>query len=184
MVALISTAYATGVPVYVHPRTDPLRKADAIIILGGYGDRRAYGFSLYDQGWAPNVVIPNLAATQPEKLTKWIDLWCTSRTFGSDYLPEFRPWPTSSKFCPRPSPQTTVGEARAVRDLAEKNGWRTVIVVTTRPDVARSRLIFHRCFGPDVIMAASPVSISLARWAYEYTYQTVGFAKLAFDRTC
>ena len=73
---------------------------------------------------------------------------------------------------------------RAVRDLAEKNGWRTVIVVTTRPDVARSRLIFHRCFGPDVIMAASPVSISLARWAYEYTYQTVGFAKLAFDRTC
>lgn len=182
---LISIAVVAGIPVYVHPRTDPLRNADAIIILGGYGYRKAYGFSLYQEGWAPNVVIAN-STSGPEMSPNsiWIDKWCRSPNWGSDILPEPTPWPTSTKFCPHADPPTTLGEARALRDLAAEHNWHTVIVVTFRPHIARARLIFERCFDGDVVMAASPVAISLSRWVYEYIYQTIGLIRTFVDDGC
>jgi hypothetical protein len=172
-------------PVYVNPRTDPLRKADAIFILAGYGDRRAYGFFLYQQGWARNVVISNpIGRSQPSYENKWINKWCESTMYGADLLPEPKPWPTSTKYCPNPDPQTTLGEARALRKLAAEHGWHTVIVVTFRPHISRARFIFERCFGGNVIMAASPMDIPPAQWAYEYVYQTVGFVKALFGEDC
>lgn len=185
MLLLIPVAVVAGVPVYVQPRTDPLRKADAIFILGGYGDRRKFGFALYQQGWAPNVVISNpIGRIQPDPGQWWIERWCKSTTWGSDELPEPKPWPTSTKFCPNPEPGTTLGEARALRKLAIENGWHTVIVVTFRPHIARARMIFERCFDGDVIMVQSPVDIPLTQWAYEYIYQTAGFIKALFNRSC
>lgn len=182
---LVPTAAVAGIPVYVHPKTDPLRKADAIFILGGFGDRRPYGFSLYQQGWAPNVVLSNpLSSLQPNLGNMWIDRWCKSTWYGSDVLPEIKEWPTSTKFCPNPEPPTTLGEARAFRDLAAEHGWKSVIVVTFRPHIARARYIFEHCFSGDVIMAESPAEIPVTRWAYEYVYQTLGFAKIALGERC
>lgn len=182
---LIPIAFIAGMPVYVHPDTDPLRKADAIFILGGYGDRKAYGFSLYDQGWAPNVVVSNpIGPNGPSYPTMWISRWCTSTTWGSEFLSVNKPWPKSTKYCPNPEPGTTLGEARALRELASQHGWHTIIVVTFRPHITRARFILERCFAGDVIMTASPTKIPLTRWAYEYVYQTLGFVKALFDRAC
>jgi len=182
---LIPIAAVAGIPVYVHPRTDPLRKADAIFILGGYGDRKPYGFSLFQQGWAPNVILSNpIGPSQPDAATMWIDRWCDSTGWGSELLPDPKPWPVSTKFCPNPDPPTTLGEARAFRKLAEEHGWKSVIVVTFRPHIARARLIFERCFSGDVTMAVSPVDISTTQWVYEYFYQSAGFVKALVGEDC
>lgn len=181
----IPIAIVAGIPVYVHPRTDPLQKADAIFILDGPGDRRAYGFSLYDQGWAPNVVVSNpIGPYEPTHPTMWVNRWCKSPTWGSEFLSGDRSWPTSAKFCPNPEPGNTLGEARALRDLAAQHGWHTVIAVTFRPHIARARFIFERCFNGALIMTASPVDISAAQWAHEYVYQTAGFVKALFEDKC
>lgn len=184
IVLIVAIAALAGIPVYVHPQTDPLRKADAIFILGGYGDRRPYAFSLYQQGWAPNMVISNPVNESQPYSKMWIDRWCKSPTYGSDVLPEPESWPTSTKFCPTPDPPTTLGEARALRQLATEHGWHTVIVVTFRPQISRARYILQRCFSGDLVMVASPVDIPPTRWAYEYVYQTAGFAKALFDDGC
>ena len=59
---LLIAAVIGGLPVYVRPQIDPLRHADAILILGGaYYDRYPFGLDLGSQGWAP----------------RW---WCRTRT--------------------------------------------------------------------------------------------------------
>jgi uncharacterized SAM-binding protein YcdF (DUF218 family) len=180
----LATFTGAGFPVYVHPRTDPLQTADAIVILAGYGDaeRRAYGFSLHEEGWAPNVVLSNPSdRSQPRYSTMMIDRWCSNTDWGvgpeSTSTREARGWPPATKFCPNPQPPTTLGEARALRELAAQHGWHSVIVVTSRPHVARARMIFERCFQGDVVMSASPVRIPPDRWVYEYVYQTMAFFK-------
>ena len=63
-VALLLVGVVAGVagyPVYVRPRVDPLRKADAILVVGGAApqQRYRYGFELARQGWAPHLVLSN-----------------------------------------------------------------------------------------------------------------------------
>lgn len=185
LVAVLIIAGLAGYPVYVQPKTDQLAHADAIFVLGGYGDERpAFGASLYQQGWAPNLVISNPGGDGTPPLhpaSRWFKTWCESPTYGSDVL-GFQP--VSTKFCPDPSPATTEGEAAAFAKLAAEHGWRSVIVVTFRPHISRARMIFHRCFNGRVIMAESPADIPPLRWAYEYVYQTAGFVKSLFTRTC
>jgi hypothetical protein len=59
-----------------------------------------------------------------------------------------------------------------------------VIVVTFAPQISRARFIMEQCFDGDLIMFASPPRPSLARWAYEYAYQTVGYVKAALQPAC
>lgn len=178
----ITVAGVAGIPVYVFPRTDHLQKADAIFILGGYGYRKLYGFSLYDQGWAPNVIMAKAAGgPQTDAENMWIDRWCTTTYWGSELRRENKPWPTTNKFCPVADPPTTLGEARALRSLAKQHGWHSVIVVTFKPHIARARYVFEQCFDGEVIMSVSPVEIPITRWVYEYAYQTAGFVKALFQ---
>jgi hypothetical protein len=172
--ALISLAVAfalflAGLPVYFRPQIDPLRHADAILILGGYEyDRYRVGLGLAGEGWAPDVAVSN--PTGPS------DPWLT------DYCA--KPNPQFELHCFVPDPPTTAGEARELRRLAAEHDWRTVIVVTFRPHISRARFILEQCFHGDLIMVASPPQPSATRWAYEYAYQTVGYLKAALDPAC
>ena len=40
VLAFVFVVALAGGPVYAHPRIDPLRHADAILILGGHGEAR------------------------------------------------------------------------------------------------------------------------------------------------
>ena len=166
---VLSAAGIAGVPVYVRPQVDQLRHADAIMILGGYKyDRYVLGFQLGSEGWAPNVVASNpIGAGDP-----WLTDYCR------------KPNPDYRLYCIVPNPRTTAGETRALNHLAKVNHWHRIIVVTFTPQISRARFIFEQCLDAQLIMVASGPQPSLARWIYEYVYQTAGYAKALLDPAC
>jgi uncharacterized SAM-binding protein YcdF (DUF218 family) len=165
---LIAAAIA-GLPVYVRPQVDPLRHADAILILGGAAYARyPFGFELGLQGWAPMVVVSNPNGARDP----WLNKYCVT------------PHPGVNVRCFVPDPPTTKGEGRELRRLAAQYHWRTVIVVTFRPHISRARFILEQCFAGDLIMVASPARISPLNWAFQYVYQTVGYVRAALQPGC
>ena len=87
-------------------------------------------------------------------------------------------------YCDRPSPFTTQGEARELRDLSAKNGWTSATVITFTPHVTRARVIFERCFTGELVMVADTSPLSLPRWVQQYLYQTAAFVKVAVIQGC
>jgi hypothetical protein len=62
---LVIAAVIGGLPVYVRPQIDPLRHADAILILGGFGDLSyLFGSDLGLQGWAPTLLVQTRRGTR------------------------------------------------------------------------------------------------------------------------
>ena len=132
---LVSVVVLTGVPVYVRPQIDPLRHADAVLILGGYDyDRYGFGLALAGEGWAPAVAVSNPNGPRDP----WLTEFCA------------RPHQEFELHCFIPDPDTTAGEARELRRLAAEHGWRTVIVVTFRPHISRARFILEQCFAGEL----------------------------------
>lgn len=163
------TAVAAGLPVYVHPRVDELRHADAIVILSGpHHSRYPFGFELAEQGWAPNLVVSNPSGTDNPRLTRY----CAERHA------------LFTVHCFDPDPPTTKGEARKLQRLVDEYGWRTVIVVTFRPHVSRARYILRQCFDGELVMVPNPTPISARRWAFEYLYQTAGYVRTLLQSGC
>jgi len=120
----------------VRPSTDPPAAADAVIVLSGdFGDRRAVANSLVEKGLVPTLVFVGT----PDRIDE--DQLCQSRQ-RIEYL------------CLRPQPDNTRAEARAVAQLAKSRGWRSVLVVTSRYHVTRSRVVFRRCVDAEVRMLA------------------------------
>ena len=86
--------------------------------------------------------------------------------------------------CFNPDPKTTRGEAREVRRLAAANGWNSFLVVTSQYHISRARLILGRCFSGRLEFVSSAEQISAPQWAYQYVYQTAGYLKTVFARSC
>lgn len=165
---LLSAAVIGGLQVYVRPQVDPLRHADAILVLGGDGfSRYPFGIDLGRQGWAPQIVL-SIPATDD----KWLTKACNTPPKGTKID------------CFVPDPPTTRGEAQELRRLAGRYGWRSVIVITYTPQISRARFILQRCFDGELIMVASPTHLSLLGWAVEYAYQTAGYARAVLQRGC
>lgn len=166
---VIAVMAAAGFPIYVTPQIDPLRKADAIFVLGGNGyERYPYALELALQGLAPRVVMSNPAGEQDI----WLTDLCEHQRYGFTVS------------CFEPEPATTSGEARELRRLAAEQGWRKVIVVTFQPHISRARYIVEQCFGGELIMAESPADLSPEDWLWAYFYQTGGYIKAALEPAC
>jgi uncharacterized SAM-binding protein YcdF (DUF218 family) len=167
---LLIIVVVSGLPVYVRPQIDQLRHADAILILGGYGEYRyLLGLELAEQGWASQLVVSNPKGAR--------DVW-NRRDICAD------PPSRVDVHCFVPDPNTTKGEGQELRRLASRYGWRTVIVVTFWAHISRARFILEQCFDGDLVMRPSPDHIPLTRWAYEYFYQTAGYVRAALQPGC
>jgi uncharacterized SAM-binding protein YcdF (DUF218 family) len=133
---------------FVWPRQDDPRRADAIVVLSGARKARlAKGLELARAGVAPTLVISD--GTAPG----WSD---ANRLCDGDA--RFR------VVCFRPRPYSTHGEATDVARLARERGWRSLVVVTSRYHVTRSRLLFRRCTQAEIsgiAASTSPAAIAL-----------------------
>jgi uncharacterized SAM-binding protein YcdF (DUF218 family) len=133
-ITLVPALLALSLLPIVRPSTDPPAAADAVIVLSGdYGERRAEANSLVDRGLVPTLVFVGA----PDRIDE--DQLCQSRQ-RIEYV------------CLRPQPDNTRAEARAVAQLVKSRGWRSVVVVTSRYHVTRSRLVFRRCLDAEVRM--------------------------------
>jgi hypothetical protein len=103
-----------------------------------YYGRYPFGLELGSEGWAPKVLVSNPPGRP------WLTDYCAI------------PHPALDVRCFVPDPPTTKGEGQELRRLVDRNGWRTVIVVTFQPYISRARFILEHCFDGDLVMVASP----------------------------
>ena len=82
-----------------------------------------------------------------------------------------------------PTPNTTRGEARSIGDLAERYGWTSIIIITTRDHAWRASLRVSRCFDGEIYVSPSPLSI--AGWIQGVPYQIIATVKaMTYERSC
>jgi len=166
IVVLVVLAGVAGWPVYVHPQVDPLRKADAIVVLGGTAyDRFDLGLDLAQRGYAPQLLISTGAGDNN------MNKYCKGHF---DFVVN----------CFVPDPWTTRGEAEEIGRRAKQQGWHHIIVVTFTPHVSRARYIVERCFDGELTMVASPSASSLPFWTWMYIRQSAGYLRAFTDRGC
>lgn len=172
LIVAIPGLVLAGLPIFVYPQIDPLRHADAIVVLGGPGLRRyEFGLDLARQGYASTVVFSNPIGPDTD-VTEVSDPCHAGKMDGFTVQ------------CFGPNPDTTKGEAEEIGRLAKAQNWKTLIVVTFTPHISRARYIVEKCFSGDIVMAASPKKMSPAYWAWMYIYQTAGYVRAFLDRGC
>ena len=156
-VVLVGVSMLTA-RLFVWPDLPPLpQRADVIVQLGGPGNRRAVALDLVRQGRAPLVAM-SLSSDQVDM--RWCD---EGRLSGVPVL------------CFHPDPFTTRGEARAVAELAQRYGWRSMILVTTPDQAWRATVRVDRCFGGEIFVATA--RLPLWMWPTQIVYQVGATAK-------
>lgn len=165
---LVIVAAVVGLPVFVHPQLDPLRPADAIVVLGGTPyERFDIGLELARQRWAPELLISASTGLDDPRM----DRYCRT---GYPFRVT----------CFEPRPWTTRGEAQEIRRRAAAQGWRHIIVVTFTPHVSRARYIVGRCFDGELTMVASPSRTDPLFQAWMYVRQSAGYLKAFTEFGC
>jgi uncharacterized SAM-binding protein YcdF (DUF218 family) len=124
---------------------------DAIVVLGGQGNRLGTGLELATQGRGSVLVVSEgLPFRVPGSV-------CASRGRAFKVI------------CFQPKPDTTQGEAEFVGRLARQYRWRSIALVTTPDQDTRARIRFERCFTGEVYVVTTPLPAS--SWPYEVAYQ-------------
>ncbi|MCS3779468.1 YdcF family protein [Tsukamurella ocularis] len=171
VVVALATVGSVGYLLFGRDSGDPLRKVDAIIVLGGEHDgRERYGVRLAQEGWSKNVVLSNPYGHADRTMQEL----CGTR-IGEVTVT-----------CEVPVPSTTRGEAIFTERLARQNGWSSVMVVSWSYHLTRSRYIYSNCFSGDTVMRAVPREYNYgpADWELIYLYQFVGTAKAVIQGGC
>jgi uncharacterized SAM-binding protein YcdF (DUF218 family) len=164
---LLVGATVLAARLFVWPSLPPLpQRADAIIELGGPGNRRPLALQLERQGRAPVVAI---SVSDEERAVAG---WCDDG--------QFRGVPV---ICFHSEPFTTRGEARAIARLARQHGWHSVILVTSPDQAKRAELRVSRCYGGEIAVATAKLP-----WYWyprQVVYQAGAFLKAyTFQTSC
>jgi uncharacterized SAM-binding protein YcdF (DUF218 family) len=124
---------------------EPLERADAIVVVaGGTPSREAAGAALFNQGWAPRVVISRpVVSNSIRQLTalgvRPLDLQGESKLVLEKYgVPPDHIIPVAEPA------RTTEPELDLVHQLARAQGYRRVILVTSPQHTRRVKVIWAR----------------------------------------
>jgi uncharacterized SAM-binding protein YcdF (DUF218 family) len=158
--ALVLAFAVATVPLFLLPARNAPRHADAIIVLGGAGQRVDEGLMLASEGYASTVLISRDRAA-----------------------PCYWSLPNAAVECFRPEPFTTQGEARYLATVVKRYGWKSVIVITTPDQTTRARLRIKRCTNVDVAYVTTPLSLPLWPYAIAYEWAALGKA-LVVQSSC
>lgn len=158
----LAFAVATG-GLLVWPAQGMPGRVSAIVVLAGPGDRLPVALELADAHRAEALVV-----------SQGYD------GYGGSCPP--RP-PGVTLICFDPNPPTTRGEAEYIGRLARQHYWTSVVVVASRPQASRARMLLGRCFAGPVYIATGP--LPLRSWPYQLAYGWGALLKaLVVYRTC
>lgn len=158
---LLAAVVVAELRLFVFPPADSPSRADAIVILGGPGDRIGRGWDLARDDVAPVVVtfVPDPRLCEP-----------------LDADPE--------EICLTPEPSTTRGEARMIAELARERGWDHLVVVTAASQAVRARIRLERCFDGRLDLVTVREG-GLAQQLYRVLYENGAMIKaLTVQRDC
>lgn len=160
---LVVAAVFVGVTarVLIWPPQGTPSRADVIVMLAGPGDRLPVALALARERRAPVLVVSR----------GWMG-------YGGPCPPST---PGVRTICFDPDPGTTKGEAEYIGRLAVRFGWHSLIVVATRPQAVRARLLMGRCFDGATYIATAPLPLS--NWPYQIAYGWGALFKAALLNT-
>ena len=172
LVALVTLVVAWAVLCTVlvaHPHVDAPARVDAVLVLGPPDEdgRLQVAEQMAARGLTSTVVV-----SVNNRYQKTAVNFCRQPPHGI------------AVYCFTPDPGTTRGEAEHLRQLVRQHGWTRVAVVTSTYHVSRARMIVQRCFGGTLLMVPARASHSVADWAFQYVYQSAGWIKAQFLRSC
>ena len=163
LAVIVVTFCAVTARLFVWPAQGMPARVSAIVMLAGPGDRLPVALDLARQHRAPVLVVSR-----------------GNQGYGG---PCPSPVPGVKLICFEPNPATTQGEAKALGQMARQFHWRSVVLVTTRTQDTRARIITERCFGGSTYVVTAPLPLS--EWPYEITYGWGALFKAVFVvRSC
>jgi uncharacterized SAM-binding protein YcdF (DUF218 family) len=162
-VALVLVLGGLTARLFVWPDQGMPARVSAIVMLAGPGDRLPVALRLARQHRAPMLVVSQGQHGYGGP--------CPSATPGVKLI------------CFDPIPGDTRGEAEFVGRLAAKYRWRSVVLVTSRVQDTRARMVVGRCFGGPVYVMTG--SLPLGSWPYQLAYEWGALVKaLTLYRSC
>ncbi|MHB8060317.1 MAG: YdcF family protein [Gaiellaceae bacterium] len=144
LVDTIAIFSAATYKLFVDPQIDPVRRSDAVVVIAGGPFRLSKGIELVREGVAPLLIVSNPRGY-------WAYLW-TAPDICNGAKRSFE------VICFHPKPESTQGEARAVKRIAAARHLRSLIVVTSTFHVSRARLIMRRCFHGRLSVIGTPLA--------------------------
>lgn len=167
---------------FLWPPTGQPSPADAIVVIGGSGDRHDKALQLAQRHLAPVLVfsLPEGAqnpachpatGAQPGHLASWQRRAIQLQSSGITVL------------CFAPSPISTQGEGEEVGRLAARYHWRSIILVTSREQAFRARIRVERCYHGHLEAAAVPVGLHLMPYTVAYEWGAL-LKALVLQRSC
>ena len=167
--ALLAAWVAATLRIVFFPTEDRPGRADAVVVLSGSKHERLdKGLELMRQGVAPTLVISGgYDPRQPRARAL-----CEAGTADGYRVA-----------CFTPDPDSTRGEARSVRKLAERSGWKRILLVTSTFHVTRARMLFDRCLDADVDAVGAPYPWTSIPSAIAGEWVKLGLSE-TFDRGC
>ena len=173
-IPLFAAAWVSVVTAHVvAPEQGSTRHADAIVSLAPYRDRLPMADELYRSRAGDALAISWTGEHPLPPPGKEATLEQRRCTLTED--PHIH--------CFVPAPSTTLGEALRVKELADRHGWDSITVVTSRYHVFRTRHIFEHCLGPQVNVEVvyAPTPLSIGGWLYHIVYENVAYLKALLE---
>jgi len=137
-------------------------RVDAIVMLAGPGDRMPVALRLASERRAQVLVVSRGAHGYGGP--------CPPRPLGMRLI------------CFDPDPADTRGEAESVGRVAKHYSWRSMVLVVSRTQATRARLLMGRCFSGDVYVATAPLPV--LSWPYEIAYGWAALVKAVLKPSC
>ena len=163
LLVLVLVFATLTVRLFVRPALPPVpARTDAIVLLGGPGNRSDIALGLALGGAAPVLV---------QSVSDPYARYCVNG------IPEL------TVVCFHPDPNTTQGEAEFVGKLAAQRHWHSILLVVTPDQAWRARLRFARCFSGQIYVITA--HLPAVWWVRQIPYQWGATVKaLTFDRGC
>ena len=162
-VALLVVLAGLSARLFVWPAEGMPSRVDAIVMLAGPGNRLPVALRLAREKRAALLVVS--------------EGW---QGYGG---PCPQTVPGVKLVCFDPNPGDTRGEAEFAGRLAHEDLWSSVVLVTTKEQDTRARILFGRCFGGTIYVMTA--SVPLSSWPYEIAYQWGAlFKALVLYRSC